>query len=459
MAQSFSLEPKAVGRIETPYRRIVTPIPVPESLPLFRQLHACEPDAMTGMAPVIWDRAQGCSIFDPYGNMWLDWTSGVLAANAGHGRREVVHAICEQAGRLLFSYAHPTEVRAKLAARLTEIAPPGLDRVFFFTSGAESVECAIKLSRMHGRKAGGDRKTRIVSFANAFHGRTLGAQLAGGIPAMKEWIGPPDATFVQVHFPDGYVCDDASFEVFVRSLREQNVEPEDVAGVLMETFQGGDANFAPEGYVRELAAWCRRHDAVLTCDEIQAGFGRTGRLFGFEHYGIVPDLACFAKGLSGALPLSAVMGRAELMDGFPPRSMTTTYGGNPVCLAGALANVELILAGNLPARAERTGRLLHGKLQDIARRHDAAIGFVHGRGLVAAVHFVRPGTRTPDPDLAFRIVESCVRQGLMLFAPVGLGAASIKICPPLVIEPGAVEEGAELLGTVIEHERRRQFQQ
>ena len=452
-ARRFSLEPKQVPRVETPYRRIRTPLPVPESLPLLKSINQYEPDAMTGMAPVIWDRTEACSIFDPYGNMWLDWTSGVLTANAGHGRREIIEAVKQQAEKLLFGYAHTTEIRARLARRLVEITPPGLDRALLFSGGSEVVECAIKLSKIHGRAAGGDRKRIIVSFHNAFHGRTLGSQLAGGIPAMKEWIGKAlDPAFVQVPFPDGYVCEDVGFDVFERSLNEQDVKPEEVAGVIVESFQGGDASFAPAEYMRQLAAWCREHDAVLTMDEIQSAFGRTGKLFGFEHYGIVPDLVCLAKALSGSLPLSAVMGRQDLLDGFAPRSMTTTFGGHPVCAAAALANIDLIINEGLPARAEKTGRLLHAKLDRIAAKHPE-VAFVHGRGLVAAVHFARPGTKEPDADLAFRIVESCVLQGLMLFAPVGHGGASIKICPPLIIEENAIEEGAELLDTIIENEK------
>ena len=450
----FSLEPLQVPHVDTQYRRIVTPIPVPESLPVIRNLQGSEPDAMTGMAPIVWDRAEGCTVYDRWGNRWLDFTSGVLAANAGHGRREVIEAIQKQAERLLFSYAHPTEIRGRLAARLVEITPKGLDRVFFFCTGGEAVECAIKLARIHARTAGGDRRIKIVSFNNAFHGRTLGAQLAGGIPAMKEWIGPLDPSFVQVPFPDGYLCEDTSFDGFLASLHEQQTSPDEIAGVIIESFQGGDVNFAPEDYMRRLAEWCHEHEIVLVCDEVQAGFGRTGKLFGFEQYGIVPDLVCFAKGLSGALPLSAVMGRADLMAGFPPRSMTTTYGGNPVCAAGALANIDLIIAEDLPARAEKTGLLLRDELARLAHRHADVIGFVHSRGLVAAVHFVRPDSKEPDPDLAFRVVESCVRQGLMLFAPVGFGAASVKVCPPLIIEEDAIIDGVRVMDAAVAQARK-----
>lgn len=453
-ANRFSLEPVQVPHVDTRYRRILTPIPVPESLPILHNLYDSEPDAMTGMAPIVWDRAQGCAVHDRWGNRWLDFTSGVLAANAGHCRYEVIEAIQKQAERLQFSYAHPTEIRGRLAARLVEITPKGLDRVFFFCTGGEAVECAIKLARIHAREVAGDGKIKIVSFNNAFHGRTLGAQLAGGIPAMKEWIGPLDPSFVQVPFPDGYLCDDASFDGFLRSLDEQHVVPGQIAGVVIESFQGGDASFAPEEYMRRLAAWCREHEIVLVCDEVQAGFGRTGKLFGFEHYGIVPDLACFAKGLSGALPLSAVMGRLDLMAGFPPRSMTTTYGGNPVCAAAALATIDLILAEDLPARAEKSGMVLRDALSKLAHKHAGVVGFVHSRGLVAAVHLVRPGTKDPDPDLAFRVVESCVRQGLMLFAPVGFGAASIKICPPLIIEEDAIIDGVGVIDAAVAQARR-----
>jgi len=449
--RNFSLEPHDVPAVDTPHRRIHTPIPVPESLPILRKWYAAEPDAMGGMAPVIWNRASDCSIFDPYGNKWLDWTSGVLAANAGHNPPEVVEAVRQQAEKLLFAYAHPTEIRARLASRLVEILPGGLDRVMFFSGGTEPVECAIKLSRMRNRQFGKPEKRVIVSFDNAFHGRTLGSQLAGGIAEMKEWIGPLDPSFVQVPFPDGYLCRDTGFEVFLRSLEEKNLEPANIAAVIMETFQGGDANFAPDQYVQSLARWCREHDIILVFDEIQAAFGRTGKLFGFEHYGVVPDMAALAKGMSGALPLSALAVRADLVDGLPARSLTTTYGANPVCAAAALANIELILKKNLPQRSAKLGKLLHELLAKIAAGCNA-IGFVHGRGLVAAVHFVRPGSREPDADLAFRIVESCVRQGLMLFAPVGLGGASVKICPPLTITESALREGAELLRRIIEHE-------
>ncbi len=185
MAKEYSLIPHPVPRVETPYRRIVTDLPVPESLPILERLHACEPIAMRGQPPIVWHRAEGFQVFDAWGNRWIDWSSGVLIANAGHGRQEIVDAITAQAsGRLLTNYCFPSEIRARLVEKLVSILPEPLKKVFLLTTGSEAVETAIKLCRTHGVKSGGRSKNVVVSFDKSFHGRTLGAQQAGGIPAL-----------------------------------------------------------------------------------------------------------------------------------------------------------------------------------------------------------------------------------------------------------------------------------
>ena len=260
---------------------------------------------MRGQPPVLWHRAEGFQVFDAWGNCWIDWTSGVLIANAGHGRPEIADAIARQAqAHLLTSFSFANQPRAKLTARLVEILPEPLKKVFLFSTGSEAIECAVKMCRIFGVKTGGRSKHVIVSFEKSFHGRTLGAQQTGGIPELKEWIVNQDPGFVQVPFPDGFRTRDTSFDSFERALRERGVEPQTVAGVVMETYQGGSSAFAPADYVRSLRQWCSGKKALLVCDEIQAGFGRTGTLWGFEHYGIVPDLAVFGKVTSGSLPLS-----------------------------------------------------------------------------------------------------------------------------------------------------------
>src|SRR5579872_907427 len=314
MARAFGLTPHPVTRVETGLRRIVTALPAPDSLPVLERLNTYEPVAMQGQPPVVWDHAEGFQVFDKYGNCWIDWSSGVLITNAGHGRREIAEAVAAQAAQLLTNYCFPSEIRSRLVERLSNLMPAPLKKIFLLTTGSEAVECAIKLCRTNGVRTGGRAKHIIVSFADAFHGRTLGSQLAGGIPALKEWIVNVDQGFVQAPFPDGFRNRDTSFDGFMRNLADRGIEAQNVAGVILETYQGGSAAFAPVEFMRSLRQWSKGHKVLLVCDEVQAGFGRTGTMFGFEHYGIVPDIATFGKGISSSLPLSAVAGPAEIMD-------------------------------------------------------------------------------------------------------------------------------------------------
>src|ERR1017187_8655859 len=184
MAREYSIIPKRVARIETPLRRIVTEFPVPQSVPILRKLQAIEPVAMRGQPPVIWDHAEGFQVYDPWGNMWIDWSSGVLITNAGHGRQEIVDAIVQQASsKLLTNYCFPSEIRMRMVETLSNLLPEPLKKVFLLTTGSETVECAIKLCRTYGLQVGGRSKNVIVSFDKSFHGPTLGSQLAGGIPS------------------------------------------------------------------------------------------------------------------------------------------------------------------------------------------------------------------------------------------------------------------------------------
>ena len=438
MVENFTnLLPRAVPRVDTHYPQNCDGSPVPESIPIFETLYRTEPRAMRGQPPVLWHRAEGFQIYDKWGNCWIDWSSGVLIANAGHGRKEIADAIVQQAqSHLLTTFSFANEPRAKLAARLVEILPEPLKKVFLFSTGSEAIECAVKLCRTFGVKTGGRSKHVIVSFEKSFHGRTLGAQQAGGIPELKTWIINPDPGFVQVPFPDGFRSRDVSFESFERALREHGIEPQTVAGVVMETYQGGSSALAPPEYVQSLRQWCTGKKALLVCDEIQAGFGRTGTLWGFEQYGIVPDLAVFGKGISGSLPLSAVTGRPDVLDMNPPLSMTSSHAGNPLCCAAALASIDLILRENLAQRAAEMGTVLFRRLHALAARY-RQIGCVAGKGLVAGLACILPGTMEPDSALAFDVVRRAMEKGVLMFAPVGFGMATVKICPPLVIPKDA----------------------
>lgn len=442
---------KVVPKVETKYRRIVTSIPVPESIPILDALRKTEPVSFSGQPPVVWDRASGIQIYDKWGNMWLDWSSGVLVANVGHSNNKVVDAIVSQAqSGLLHNYAFPSEIRAKLNEELLKISPDEFDRVFLLTTGSEATENAIKLAKAHGKSVGGEEKSNFISFEQSFHGRTLGAQLAGGVSSLKNWIGTRDLSFVQVPFPDGFRTKDTSFELFEKTLEINSIQPNTVCGVMLESYQGGGASFAPKRYVQELRKWCDYNNALLIFDDVQAGFGRTGTMFGFEHYDIIPDLFCPAKGFASSLPISAVVGRSEIMDLFGPGEMTSTHSGNPICAAAALANLAVIQEQNIVENARDVGQLLQQQLSKIQNKFSDVIGAHHGKGLVGGLHVVKPGSEVPDGALAMRTVRRAIEKGLMLFAPVGFGGATIKVCPPLVISKDAILEGAEVLRESLE---------
>ena len=448
--KEFPLVPEDVPQVKTKYRTICTKIPVPESIELLKRLRELEPRSMGGQPPVIWHHGQGFTISDAYGNTWIDFSSGVLVTSSGHGREEIVKAITDMAQqRLYHAYCFPTEIRLRWVEKLTSILPAPLKRVFLLTTGSEATECCIKLARTWGMKVGGKEKNIIVSFDNAFHGRTMGAQLAGGIPALKNWLGDTNGKFVQVPFPDGFRQKDTSFDVFEKTLKEKGVNPDNVCGVISETFQGCNATIMPPEYAQALRKWCDEHKAVLIFDEIQAGFGRTGKWFGFQHLGVVPDLVACGKGIAGGMPVSAVLGTEELMNLYGPGEMTSTHSANPVCSAAGLANLEVLEKENLFDNVNQLAPVLAEGCRRIAEASGGKIGHWDSIGLVGALQFTKNGSTEPDPEPAWELVRRAVQRGVMLFAPVGVGGCAVKINPPLVINEEGLREGLEVLEQIV----------
>jgi len=444
--------------IKTKYRTIKTLIPVPQSRYLLNKLAKYEPRSVNCQPPLIWESAKDFQVYDPYGNIWLDWSSGVLVANAGHAPEEIKQAINKTVKKgLLFNYCFPSKPRIELAEELVKITPPSLNKAYILTTGSETIEAAIKLARTYSMRKWSKRKIGIISFKNAFHGRTMGAQMVGGFDAQKEWIVNLDKDMHQVPYPDGFRFKDTTFNTFLKNVNNISNNPKNyIAAVLIEPYLGGGASFAPKKYVQELRQWCNDNNVLLIFDEIQSSFGRTGKLFAFEHFNIVPDIICCGKGISGALPLSAVIGGSEIMDLYGPGEMTSTHGGNPVCCASALANLRLIKRKKLVDRAQINGEFLFKGLQKLAKKYSSIIGALHGKGLVYGLHIVKSKSSEPDGELAQKIVYRCFENGLLMFSPVGSGNATIKICPPLTIIQEAITEGLDVLdqafGTVVKNQ-------
>ena len=452
MAQ-YDLTPVDVPKVKTKYRIIKTPIPVPESLPIFAELSKSEPRSMMGQPPVVWHRAHDCTVEDPWGNRWIDWSSCVLVANAGHGRDEInqaLHAKIDQG--LLSTYVFVHAGRARLTHMLRALSPdPEQYQAFLLSTGSEATENCIKLAKTYAMEKHGARKKYLVTFENAFHGRTMGAQLAGGMAKLKTWLGDTaDPSFVQVPFPDGYKNENTRFETFLKSLAEQGIEPEEIAGVMSESYQGVGPDFMPVEYAQKLAGFCRAHDIVLIMDEVQAGFGRTGKMFTYQHYDIQPDLIACGKGISSSLPLSAVIGRREIMDLYAPGSMTSTHSASPLCVEAAIVNLQLIQNEKLVEHAAAMGDILVPALQRIGQKYPERLGCVHGQGLVAGIQVVKPGTKTPDPQTAVAINLKALQTGLLMFAPVGIGGECLKIAPPLTISEEMLHESIEVFESAVD---------
>lgn len=459
MAMSFEMIPKEVPKVKTKYRKIVTKIPAEKSISILKKLRKYEPKSMTGQPLVVWDKAKGFQVYDKFGNIWIDFSSGVLVANAGHGADEIKKAIINQVKKgLLHNYCFPSELRAKLTEKIVSISPKGLNKVFLLTTGAETIENVIKLSRTYGVKKYGKKKIGIISFAGAFHGRTLGAQMIGGISHLKEWIINLDSDTYVIPFPHCYrcpwgkerynSCDDECFKNYLKYFNEHSIYAERIAALITETFQGGGAIFFPKGVIKLLVDWCRKNKIIVVFDEVQAAFGRTGKMFGFEHYNIVPDLVCLGKGITSSLPLSAVLGKSEIMDIYNPNEMTSTHTGNPVCIAASIANIDIIIKKNLISHARVVGEVLRKELEKLKDKYNI-IGTIEGKGLVYGIHIVKQGTREPDGALAHKIIAKSVEKGLLFFAPVGLKGGTVKVSPPLVISEHAIYDGIEALNEAI----------
>ena len=453
MAMSVSdLRPLPTQQVESRWRRIVTPIPVPESIPLIRELRAAEPESVQAMPPVVWHEAEGFLVRDRYGNQWIDLTSGIVVANAGHAHPRIVEAIRDAAGRrLLVTYLYPSEARCRLVKKLVDLAPIPEAKAILFSAGTEATECAMMLMRRRG-SAISAAKVGILSFESNYHGRTLAASLASGVAGPDDWMPREQVKHFQVPFPfcprcpwgqDGYDdCGERCFGRCIEVLQRRGVDPEHLAGIIVEPIPGCTTTPMPTDFARAMADWARRNEILLAFDEIQSGCGRTGRFFAFEHVGVTPDLIALGKGLSSSLPVSALIGTSEIMDQPGPGDMSSTHGGNPVCAAAALANLEVIEAEALVEASARTGQAALDRLRERLKDFADRILLLDGRGLFISIHLKRPGADAPDVELADAIAGEAVRRGVMMFVT---GRGYLKFVPPLCIDPNAADEAIDVI--------------
>lgn len=441
----FSHEPIKVENIATKYRKIKTAIPVPESIPMLKKMYEIEAQAMHGQFPMVWDRADDFQIYDQWGNVWLDFTSTIFVANAGHGNERITNALKKTLDKpLMHTYTYASSERIEYLEYLIKNIPKQFEKAFLLSAGTESTDAALKLMRLNGQKHG-KRKGGVICFNGAYHGRTMGAQMMTGNKQAKEWVGYDDPNIHHLEFPYPWLVKNPR-EFFNNSieklLKSNDLNPDqDLCGFMLETFQGWGAVFYPKEFVKELKSFAKKHNMLVSFDEMQSGFGRTGKLFGYEHYDVEPDILCCGKGASSGLPLAIVLGSKEVMDLPGVGSMSSTHSANPlVCVAGH-ENLKAMLEDGLIDNSKKLGEVFHNKLNQIKDKYPDYLKYVFGKGLVAALVFI-DNEGHPLTNLCDTVTEKAFQKGLLV---VHTGRESIKLAPPLSITKEAMLEGVEVL--------------
>ncbi|MFC5998425.1 4-aminobutyrate--2-oxoglutarate transaminase [Quadrisphaera sp. GCM10027208] len=441
--------PDVVNGVEQ-VRRLLTPVPGPRSRELAARKESAVARGVATTLPVYVERAGGAVIVDVDGNHLIDLGSGIAVVNVGHAAPAVVHAVQEQVAAFTHTcfMVTPYEGYVAVCERLAELSPGSHPkRAALFNSGAEAVENAVKIARhATGRDA-------VVVLDHAYHGRTnlTMAMTAKAMP-YKSGFGPfaGEVYRVPTSYPFREPAPVTGEEAAARALDAvtTQVGADRVACVVVEPIQGEGGFVVPApGFLPAVERWCRQHGVLLVADEIQTGFGRTGRVFACEHEGVVPDLMTVAKGVAGGLPLAGVVGRAEVVDAVHPGGLGGTYGGNPVACAAALAAMRTLVEDDLPARARAIEEQMLPRLQAMAQRHPG-IGDVRGRGAMLAIELVRPGTIEPDAAQAARISAACHAAGVVTLT-AGTYGNVLRFLPPLTIAPRLLDEALDVLESAV----------
>ncbi|WP_348692347.1 4-aminobutyrate--2-oxoglutarate transaminase [Duganella fentianensis] len=414
---------------------------------LQKRKDAATPRGVGVMCQFYAERALNAELWDVEGRRYIDFAAGIAVLNTGHRHPKLMAAIEQQLGKFTHTCYQvvPYAQYVELAERINQLTPgKHAKKTAFFSSGAEAVENAIKIARAAtGRSA-------VIAFAGGFHGRTMmGMALTGKVAPYKIGFGPFPAEIYHAPYPvelHGVSVDDAINAV--HTLFKADVDPQRVAAIILEPVQGeGGFYAAPPAFMKALRALCDQHGILLIADEIQTGFARTGKLFAMEHYDVVPDLMTIAKSLAGGMPLSAVCGRADIMDAPNPGGLGGTYAGNPLAIASALAVIDVIEEEQLCQRANVLGDRLKETLQSL-RSAVPQISDVRGPGAMIAMEFADPATGEPDAAFTKKVQTLALQKGLVLLT-CGVYSNVVRFLFPLTIEDHVMDEALAILSAAL----------
>lgn len=437
---------------------ITEEIPGPKTKNLIDLSRSLESPSLVApyILPVAWKEAKGATIKDLDGNIYIDLMAGVAVVSVGHCNPEVVKSIKKQAERLIHAVDIPHPLRIDLIKKLIEIAPGALknnSRTLYGSSGAEAVEFAIKLAKWYTKMHG------IIAFEGAFHGRSAGALALTSRKEYQEGFTPLMPAVYRMPYPYCYrcpfgkeypECDMQCVRFIERALENPESGVTEPAALIIEPIQGeGGYIVPPEGYFQKIKKICKAHDILFIDDEIQTGFARTGRMFAIEHWNVTPDIMTVAKGIADGFPISAVIAKKEIFETLSPCQHTSTFGGNPLGCAAALATIDFLEKNKISERSSKLGDYFMKNLRDLAEG-TKIIGDVRGKGLMIGIEFVK-NKETKEPlkdDFIFPMLVKMIKRGIM---PLVCGSwhQVVRMMPPLVITKTQIDKSIEIFGDVV----------
>lgn len=422
---------------------------------LYQRRKKVVPNALGIFNPSSVQYAYGATMIDADGNELIDFAGGIGVINAGHCPPPVVKAIQEQAERLIHSSFNVAiyEEYLNLAEKMVSILPHGdATKVMFLNSGAEAVENVIKIARQV------TKRPAVIGFGGGFHGRTMMAMSLTSKVAYKTGCGPFAPEIYRIDYPaynskKNPFSEEAFAEQEIQRLKmffKANVRSEDVAAIIIELVQGeGGFYVAPKPYIQKLRKLCDETGILLIFDEVQSGFGRTGKWAAYEHYDVTPDLSTWAKSMGSGVPIAAVMGKAHIMDSINPGTIGGTYAGNPICCAASLATINYMQDININALGEKVGNIVRKRFELFQQKYPSVVGEMRGLGAMLAFDVIKDGDDTkPNAELTKKIIDTCAARGLVVIS-AGVNGNVIRILSPLVIEEVLLNKGLDILENVI----------
>jgi 4-aminobutyrate aminotransferase/(S)-3-amino-2-methylpropionate transaminase len=439
-----------------PTIRLKTEIPGPKSRAMVARREAATAQGAAKLTPIAVESASGAVVTDVDGNQLLDFAGGIGVLAVGHNLPEVVTAVQQQADKLLHMCAIVASYEPLVAAAelLNEVAPGDfVKKTVFMNSGAEAVETAVKIARAYTKRAG------IIVFEGAYHGRTnLTLSMTSKYALFKKGFGPFAPEIYRLPFPNLYrrpasLSEEAYVDFAISQLNNALIaqtDPSNVAAIVIEPVQGeGGFIPTPPRFMQRLRQICDEHGIVMIADEIQAGFGRTGKLFAMEHYGLAADLMTTAKSLGGGMPIAAVTGRAEMMDAPHPGGLGGTYSANPLACAAAVEAIKAIRQPEFLARANEVGQRLRGHLERLQASYPQVVGNVRGLGPMLVMELVKdPVSKEPNMDLTAAITQAALQKGLIIIR-AGLYSNCVRFLPPLNVSDEQIDEGMAVLSETV----------